>query len=1098
MKKFLLTALLSTFLIFLVGCKLTVDMPVYYTVSFVTNSNTVIEEQKVIKDGLVEKPTDPIKADYEFAGWYSTSTYDADSKWNFTTDKVVKDITLYAKWEEEKQNIYYTVTFNTVGGSKIDSIKVEKDKTVAKPKDPTYEKHRFLGWFTDEKCEHEFNFNTKITENMTLYAGWIETFTVSFVDDYNTHASLTVDSGSTINNLPIPQATNKIFEGWYEDSSFTETKKWTNSSVVTKDTTLYAKWSTKETEKYTVTFNSHGGTSVEKAIVEENTTVTRPTDPTYEKHRFLGWFTDEECEHEFNFNTKITENITLYAGWVRVYVITFEDEYNTHEKVTVDEGELLTSLPEPTKEGKAFVGWYVGNTKFNINTPIDSDLTLVAKWRDLGDEETVLISDYGGYREGAYIEFNLNSNVLAANYKVYYKKTSESAYTSVDSNLVRIGTSAGRADIIALTPGTYEIKLEAGSVIEETVTVEVSADDRSGYAHFNYTDGIGAYNNDGTLKANAVVVYVTDATKNTVSAKIGNKTYTGLVEIIKACTDKKYALDIRIVGEIQTTQWNAKSHGTGNTAARQNNLENLFNYTSNSSGWDEKSSGNYSRLYEDQIIAKGINSMSNDLAKGITQLKGLTTFVTRAKKTNENGIYEYDSYFNMLDVSGGYNITIEGIGSDAAIFQWGFAFKMCNSIEVKNIRFYNYTEDAVGFEGKSNSDLDYGHYWIHNCTFDIGVNNWDVTYEADKGDGDGSTDIKYCHNETISYCQYNHTHKTNLIGSSDSSLQYNITLHHNYYNECGSRMPLVRQSNIHIYNNYYYKSTSYCSSVRAGAFVFAENNYYDQAKNPYENKNSSIKAFNNVYNNIPNLSSGYTKGNTVTSRTESLTGPTCKPDGSTDYTNFDTNPVLFYYKNGKSDVSVLLGAEKIPAYCKAYSGTLKGAFKGGSDNNNNQGSTNTPEAETKDVFDVEDLDVGTTKYEKNTLIYECQYYTLKNTESSGGAIAVATNFTTATANDGSNLTFDKALLPSGTGRILEIVAKENVEITIYFTCTDKNFSSQVTSKSGELQINGSNVTNSGNKSSEIAYAYTLTITQGQTYNITASSNRIVLFGIIVK
>ena len=1185
MKKFLLTALLSVFLIFLVSCNVTTEVSVYYTVSFVTNSDTVIEEQEVIKDGLVKKPTDPIKAGYDFDGWYSTSTFVANTEWNFATDKVVRDTTLYAKWKEENKDTYYTVTFNTVGGntiksvevlkdglvekptdpvkegfdfdgwyststyeadskwdfetdkvagpltlyakwlnksatyynvsfdthggSKIGDVKVEKDKTVSRPKDPTYEKHRFLGWYEDEKCEKEFNFNTPITEDITLHAGWIETFKVTFVDEFNTHEKVTVDKGSTIKNLPKPTALNKEFGGWYEDSSYTESKKWTDNSVVIKDTTLYAKWTDKEAEKYTVTFNSHGGTSVEQEIVEENGTVTKPADPTYEKHRFLGWFTDEECEKEFDFNTPITKDITLHAGWVRVYVITFEDEFNTHEKVTVDEGDLLTSLPHPTKDGKAFLGWYIGDTKFNINTPIDSDLTLVAKWRDLGDDETNLISDYGGYREGAYIEFDLDSSVPATGYKVSYKKTSDSTYNSVDTNLVRLGDTTGRADIIALTPGTYEIKLEAGALGEEVVTVEVSADDRSGYAHFNYTDGIGAYNDDGTLKSNAVVVYVTDATKNTVTAKIGSKTYTGLVNIIQACNNKNYALDIRVIGEIQTTQWNAQSHGEGSTSTRQNNLENLFKYTTDSSGWDEGKSTSYSRLYEDKIISKGINSMSNDLAKGITQLNGLTTFVTRTKKANSDGIYEYDSYFNMLDVSNGYNITIEGIGTDAAIFQWGFAFKMCNSIEVKNIRFYNYTEDAVGFEGKSGSESNYGHYWIHNCTFDIGVNNWDVCYEADKGDGDGSTDIKYCHNETISYCRYNHTHKTNLIGSSDSSLQYNITLHHNYYNECGSRMPLVRQSNIHIYNNYYYKSTGYCTNVRAGAFAFIENNYYDQAKNPYQvNKvPGTIKSYNNTFNSTTTSSSDNdtsSNNNTVTSRTQAITGgPTCKPDGSTDYTNFDTNSTLFYYDNDlkQSKVSLLLSPEAVVSHCKAYSGTLKGAYI--SDGGNQGGSTpDNPIPSAKDTFNVNNLEADKS-FAIDAKIYDCDYYSLTNIEdpeaTKGGSIKVFENKNTVTANDGSRLTFAKSLLPAGSGRLYSFVAKQTVSITVYFTICDSNFEKDpVINKPGELQVNGTSVTSSGDKASNVAYAYTFTITANQTYNLRSSANRLIIFAVIVN
>ena len=82
---------------------------------------------------------------------------------------------------------------------------------------------------------------------------------------------------------------------------------------------------------------------------------------------------------------------------------------------------------------------------------------------------------------------------------------------------------------------------------------------------------------------------------------------------------------------------------------------------------------------------------------------------------------------------------------------------------------------------------------------------------------------------------------------------------------------------------------------------------------------------NNVYNNVK-VSSGssYKSGNTVTSRTASVTN-TCKPDGSTDYSNFDTDSTLFYYDSSKqvSKVKNLLSPNDVPEHCKTYSGVLK-------------------------------------------------------------------------------------------------------------------------------------------------------------------------------
>ena len=68
----------------------------------------------------------------------------------------------------------YTITFNTQGGSEIDSVRVTRNSTVSKPEEPTREGYTFEGWFTDKECTTAFDFDTRVTKNMTLYAKWTE------------------------------------------------------------------------------------------------------------------------------------------------------------------------------------------------------------------------------------------------------------------------------------------------------------------------------------------------------------------------------------------------------------------------------------------------------------------------------------------------------------------------------------------------------------------------------------------------------------------------------------------------------------------------------------------------------------------------------------------------------------------------------------------------------------------------------------------------------------------------------------------------------------------------------------------------------------
>ena len=639
------------------------------------------------------------------------------------------------------------------------------------------------------------------------------------------------------------------------------------------------------------------------SIIPSTNTNTSPVTPTSQE-------TTSETTSQETTTTTTTTTTTSTSGDDVVpdnppvtFVVSFETNGGTSvNSQTIVAGNTISAVTT-TKANYQFAGWFTDQdltNSFNVNTPITNTLKLYAKWNPIVVDN--ILKEYNAYNEGAYVIFNVKNSTNAGNSSVSYSKDGKT-FTAIDKELIRYddNTKTARADILGLKAGSYVLKVNNGEGESITSTINVSADDRSGYAHFNRTTGVGAYNNDGTLKDNAVVVYVSDATKNTVTAKIGSSTYTGLVNIIKAA-NKDYPLDIRILDDIKTCQFNKITY---NSSAK---TVDLINEQAASLG------GTYKGYSAADIISKGWNSYSEDIANGITELKNLSSSMSYSSGSSHNtSAYAnaFDTAWNMCNVSSKENITIEGVGANAGIFQWGFSFSSCKSIEVKNLRFHNYTEDAVGIEGGNN-------FWLHNNTFDIGVNNWDLSDEKDKNDGDGASDFKKASNLTISYCRYNHTHKTNLIGGSNSNQQWNVTLHHNYYNQCSSRLPLGRQANMHFYNNYYYNCST-CQDIRANAFVLSEYNYFENCSNPQKVSVDStytgtvIKSYNDILNNC-----GSSAATVVTDRTAQLSG-NC--NGGT-YTNFDTNTTYFYYdeKNKCSKVDILNSANDVKDIVPLYAG----------------------------------------------------------------------------------------------------------------------------------------------------------------------------------
>ena len=150
----------------------------YYTVSFETNKDGVtVPSQTVASGDLATKPTDPTADGYTFDGWY-TDNETFKNKWNFATDKVTKNTTLFAKWTAIPPAATYTVTFdaNGRGTAPATLTGVASGSTISEPTPaPTAtDGYTFDGWYKESACTTPWNFATdKVTGNITLYAKWV-------------------------------------------------------------------------------------------------------------------------------------------------------------------------------------------------------------------------------------------------------------------------------------------------------------------------------------------------------------------------------------------------------------------------------------------------------------------------------------------------------------------------------------------------------------------------------------------------------------------------------------------------------------------------------------------------------------------------------------------------------------------------------------------------------------------------------------------------------------------------------------------------------------------------------------------------------------
>ena len=403
--------------------------PILYTITFDTVGGTPVDLISQPYGMNVEKPKDPTKVGYRFAGWDR----------NIPATMPAENITITAKWNINQ----YTITFDTISGSDIANITQDFGSAITKPIDPTRVGYTFTGWDREIPA-------TMPAENIIITAKWdANQYTITFrIDEKTTMAVIEQDCDSVITKPIDPTKVGYTFAGWDKDvpanmpaENVTITAKWTintykvtwvneNGDVLAEDVVKYnvkPAYSGDEpvktpTAQYSYAFN---GWSPEIVAATEDTTYIATFTPTINRYT-VTWVnhdgtvleTDRSVEYgttpiydgatptkvanvQYTFSFKGWDNPpstvkgdttyrAVFNSFVKEYTITFDTKGGSAvEPITLSYGTRVQAPADPTRTGHTFLGWTPG-----IPDEMTEDITCVALWAPF--TYTVVFDNNGG------------------------------------------------------------------------------------------------------------------------------------------------------------------------------------------------------------------------------------------------------------------------------------------------------------------------------------------------------------------------------------------------------------------------------------------------------------------------------------------------------------------------------------------------------------------------------------------------------------------------------------------------------------------------------------------------------------------------------
>jgi len=270
------------------------------------------------------------------------------------------------------KNKTYTVTFMDNGVTLSKAI-IEKGNNITNIEVPSRDGYLFVGWLLDGKYYDE---STPIDDDITLTANWTSVpvgpnnHTVTF-DFGNYKKTQTVDDGEMVSEpSDKPVMEKHTFLGWYVGDTLYDFTK-----GVTSDLLLVAKF---KKNRITVNYDLVGGSGTIQVEIEKGTIPDRPKNPVKFGYLFVGWLLGGQ---PYNFDFPLNDDTTIKANFTPIVynTVSFDtDGGNSIKSQMVVSGNKLLNIPIPVKEGYTFKYWSLLGNKFDVNSKIVDDITLVA------------------------------------------------------------------------------------------------------------------------------------------------------------------------------------------------------------------------------------------------------------------------------------------------------------------------------------------------------------------------------------------------------------------------------------------------------------------------------------------------------------------------------------------------------------------------------------------------------------------------------------------------------------------------------------------------------------------------------------------------